>query len=95
MLLGFGWLLWGVVVFAAPSDVFSVESNNDWNLIENSALLVNVLFFRTDCSYCQVFVPEFSKAASSLRGLVQFAAIERKQQDELVNRIMRKYQVFF
>lgn len=69
--------------------VVELTSNNFDKLVLNGNEIWIVEFFAPWCGHCQNLVPEFTKAANTLNGVVKFGAVNADQYKDLA----RKYKI--
>nr|XP_031830578.1 protein disulfide-isomerase A6 homolog [Nomia melanderi] len=62
-------------LYHSNSDVVNVDSSNFDNLVLNSDNIWVVEFYAPWCGHCQQLTPEYNKAATALKGIVKFGAV--------------------
>lgn len=79
------WTLLGgaQALYPAKSDVVELTPSNFDRLVINGDEVWIVEFYAPWCGHCQQLVPEYSKAASALRGAVKVGAVDADQHKSL------------
>mmetsp|Transcript_25686 Transcript_25686/g.44233 ORF Transcript_25686/g.44233 Transcript_25686/m.44233 type:complete len:348 (-) Transcript_25686:148-1191(-) len=76
-----------VQAFYGPSsDVEKLTSENFKEKVLDSADVWLVEFFAPWCGHCKVFAPEFLKAATTLKGVIRFGAVNAEVQKALADK---------
>ena len=78
--------------FESGSDVTTIRNAAEWrDNVSNSSFLWIVAFYREGCGFCVLLEPEFAKAASSLKRLVHFGAVDVERHRKVADAVSRKH----
>ena len=79
--------------FEKGSDVVTLASTADWKQhVTNSSFLWIVAFYREGCGYCVLLEPEFASAATQLKRLVKFGAVDVEKHRRVADAVSRKHE---
>uniref|UniRef100_A0A224XCV9 protein disulfide-isomerase n=1 Tax=Panstrongylus lignarius TaxID=156445 RepID=A0A224XCV9_9HEMI len=81
-----GLFYYTVALYPTTSDVIDLNENNFDKLVTKSDEIWIVEFYAPWCGHCQQFVPEFSKAATALKGVVKVGGVNADEQKPLAGR---------
>ncbi|KAL2725203.1 protein disulfide-isomerase A6 [Vespula squamosa] len=87
VLLGLLILVTGAhCLYSSSLDVIDLKPSNFDSLVINSDHVWIVEFYASWCGHCQQFVSEYDKAATALKGIVKFGAINADEHKSLGSR---------
>lgn len=85
-------LLSALAFYERGSNVHGLKSTNDFKRwVTNSSYLVMTEFYRETCGVCVIFEKEWEKAATDLKHIVHFVAIDVEKDPKLSNKVIQKY----
>jgi len=97
-LFGIQALLWSCLVtpssafFEYGSNVHALKSSNDFKKwVTNSSFLVMASFYREGCGFCALLTEPWEKAATDLKHMVHFVAIDTEKDNKLASKVAQKY----
>lgn len=73
-------------LYPSSSDVVMLTASNFDRLVEQSDAVWVVEFFAPWCGHCQALVPEYTKAATALKGVVKVGAVNCDDEKSLAGR---------
>ncbi|XP_026471347.1 protein disulfide-isomerase A6 homolog [Ctenocephalides felis] len=80
------WMIWAsTALYPTNSDVVDLTADNFDRLVLNSNKVWIVQFFAPSCIHCINLEPEYSKAATALKGVVEVGAVNAKEYKSLSN----------
>ena len=93
-LLGAFWLLpWATAFFEKGSEVVVFDTPSKWREHNpaNSSFLWIINFYREGCGFCVLLEPELNAAATKLRKLVRFGAVDVETHRRLSDALVKKH----
>lgn len=75
-----------LALYPSSSDVIDLDESNFDKLVTKSDDIWIVEFFAPWCGHCQQFAPEYSKAATALKGIVKVGAVNADDHKSLSSR---------
>lgn len=73
-------------LYPTSSDVVQLTASNFDRLVEQSDAVWVVEFFAPWCGHCKALVPEYTKAATALKGVVKVGAVNCDDEKSLAGR---------
>ncbi|XP_073991268.1 protein disulfide-isomerase A6 homolog CaBP1 [Rhodnius prolixus] len=73
-------------LYPTTSDVIDLTENNFEKLVTKGDEIWIVEFYAPWCGHCQQFVPEFSKAATALKGVIKVGGVNADEHKNLAGR---------
>ena len=75
------------------SDVVSITDASGLKRLQRSNYLWVLEFYREGCGYCVQAAPEYEKAATSLKRMVGFAAVDVEKNQNIAGQLMQAFGV--
>ena len=77
--------------FETGSDVVALASAAAWKRhVTNSSFLWIVAFYREGCGHCVLLEPELARAATELKRLVRFGAVDVERHRSVADAVSRR-----
>lgn len=86
IILFIGLFYYTVALYPTTSDVIDLNEDNFDKHVTKSDEIWIVEFYAPWCGHCQQFVPEFSKAATALKGIIKVGGVNADEQKTLAGR---------
>lgn len=78
--------------YESGSDVVALKTTKDFkDRVSNSSFLWVLELYREGCGFCALLHPEYDKAASDLKHLVYFGAVDVEHHRGLASAVQKKY----
>lgn len=80
--------------YESGSNVHGLKRSSDFKRwVTNSSYLVMAEFYREGCGFCALLTEQWEKAATDLKHLVHFVAIDVEKDRSLTSQVTRKYAI--